>query len=187
MAASLFYILQDKQSYASVVQEVRAAFASPEEITGGTKLVSCKYLRACIDEALRLAPPAGGPLWRQVPDEGATVGGVFIPGGLDVGVGVYSIHHNAAYFPDPYRFNPQRWGGSGRTTSAYMPFSLGQRSCIGKSLALNEVTLALARLFWEFEIEAADKVFGDNAQFVLHDHVTGAKDPFPVRFRYRQD
>jgi len=64
-----------------------------------------------------------------------------------------------------------------------MPFSLGQRSCIGKALALNEISLTLATLLWEFDAEPCTEI--KNISFVLRDHVTGAKGPLPVRFRRR--
>ncbi|CDM28612.1 Cytochrome P450 [Penicillium roqueforti FM164] len=62
LAATLFYISREPSVYERVTREVRSCFASAEEIHAGTQLNSCQYLRACIDEALRLSPPAGSAL-----------------------------------------------------------------------------------------------------------------------------
>ncbi|KAJ5789848.1 benzoate 4-monooxygenase cytochrome P450 [Penicillium psychrosexuale] len=62
LAATLFYISREPSVYERVTREVRSCFASAEEIHAGTQLNSCRYLRACIDEALRLSPPTGSAL-----------------------------------------------------------------------------------------------------------------------------
>lgn len=49
-----------------------------------------------------MSPPGGGPLWRELHTGGAVIDGVYIPEGYDVGVGIHSIHHNPAYYPEPF-------------------------------------------------------------------------------------
>lgn len=64
-----------------------------------------------------------------------------------------------------------------------MPFSIRMRGCIGKSLALVELTLALANLVWRFDIkgEESDK----RKEFLLKDYVTGAKKGPVLEFSRR--
>lgn len=162
---------------------------------------------------MRLAPPAPGALWREVCAGGAIVDGRHIPAGYDVAVCQYAICHNADYFPDPYRFNPERFLASPteersprddyfshappapastlspplspstlslslspgpfspsgtlstplphtpngtETAPTFAPFLLGPRSCVAKPFAYLEMSLALARLVWLLEFQAAD-------------------------------
>ena len=140
--------------------EVRSTFADVEHIHSGSALSSCHYLRACIDEALRLSPPVGALLPRVVLPGGATIDGHRFPAGVDVGSPIYAIHHNEAYHPDPFEFKPSRWlSGSNEDVvlarSAFCPFSLGPRGCAGKALAYAEITLILARILWLFDMSLA--------------------------------
>jgi cytochrome P450 len=94
------------------VKEIRSTLKTDAEIRSGPELSGCHYLRACIDEALRIAPPIPGTLWRELEptdDRPLVVDGQVIPRGTQVGVNTYSIHHNEEYFQDPYAFNPERW------------------------------------------------------------------------------
>ncbi|KAI8193336.1 hypothetical protein K4K49_010990 [Colletotrichum sp. SAR 10_70] len=60
LAATLFYLSGNASAYARLCHEIRSTFDSVEDIRIGAKLSSCNYLRACIDEALRMSPPVGG-------------------------------------------------------------------------------------------------------------------------------
>jgi cytochrome P450 len=87
MAGTLFYISRHPMAYEKVTKEIRECFASIDEIQLEAKLNSCTYLRACIDETLRMSPAAGSSLWREVQKGGITLNGAYIPEGCDVGVG----------------------------------------------------------------------------------------------------
>jgi cytochrome P450 family 9 len=56
---------------------------------------------------------------------------IFIP--------IYGLHHDPDYFPDPERFDPERFSDENKqriNPVAYLPFGSGPRSCIGKSLGI---------------------------------------------------
>lgn len=97
----MYYLLHDPEKLQKLQAEIRQTFSSVEEIGLGSALNSCTYLRACIEEALRIAPPAGSVLRREVEMGGVHVDGLYIPGGTNVGVPVSAMHHDAAYFPSP--------------------------------------------------------------------------------------
>lgn len=109
LAAVLFYLSRSPAAYARLANEIRTTFSNVEEIRRGRELSSCKYLKACLDEAMRLAPAAPGALWREAGAGGAYVDGVYIPAGLDVGVCTYALSHNEDYFSDPFAFVPERF------------------------------------------------------------------------------
>ncbi len=58
---------------------------------------------------MRLAPAAPGALWREACAGGAMVEDEFIPAGLDIAVCTYALSHNPDYFPDPFKFDPERF------------------------------------------------------------------------------
>ena len=201
-----FYLSRNPAAYKRAANEVRDAFQTVDDIRIGPKLNSCKYLRACVDETMRMSPSVGSSLAREVQQGGAIVDGEFIPAGCDVGVPIYSIQHNLEYFSDPFTFLPERWmiGEQGTTqetvalaSSAYVPFSSGPRGCIGKGMALTEMMLTMAMVLWRLDFKIADKDFaGGNpdaewgrhrpGEFQLRDHVTAARDGPLLHFRERK-
>ena len=98
LTALCFYLSRYPPCYRKLAAEIRSRFTSSSEIHSGPKLSSCHYLRACIDEALRMSPPITLIPYREVCNEGITVDGEYIPAGTDVGVSIYSLHHNEDLF-----------------------------------------------------------------------------------------
>lgn len=218
MAAMFFYLSRNPACRAALVDEIRSKFTAASEIVSGPKLSSCRYLRACIDETLRMSPPSSGMLWReQAPskdgsDEPFVVDGHVIPRGIQVGVNLYCIFHNEEYFPDSFRFMPERWletasesreQAEARETmrKAFVPFFLGDRACAGKTLGLLETSLTLARTLWFFDMDTAPgkagHVGGGEAgrtdgrgrpgEFQLYDVFTASHDGPNLVFRTRGD
>lgn len=215
MAATLFYLTRNPAALHKATQEVRGAFDDAEQIRQGAALSRCGYLRACIDEAMRLSPSVGGLLPREVLPGGATVDGHFVPTGAVVGVPHYTIHHNADIYAAPFRYVPERWirgaaagpPGKGdrvseedvRTAQAgFCAFSVGPRGCIGKGLAYHEMTTTLARTLWLYDIrrapgrdpgeggaEGAEWGRHRQGEFQLVDTFTSMKDGPMVQFRRR--
>jgi cytochrome P450 len=75
----------------------------------------------------------------------------------------YVMHHDPRYFPDPERFDPERWAPGVRETRpqfSYFPFGGGLRRCIGDSFAMIEATLLLIQLAqkWQMRHEPGHKV-----------------------------
>ncbi|KFA70923.1 hypothetical protein S40288_10183 [Stachybotrys chartarum IBT 40288] len=110
MSALSFYVSCHQNIYNTLAQEIRSTFASSAEIAGGPKLASCQYLRACIDEAIRMSPPVGGTLWRQpATKHGMLIDGHAVPYGTQVGANIFALYHNEDYFPEAFSYKPERW------------------------------------------------------------------------------
>ncbi|KAI9694328.1 MAG: hypothetical protein M1820_009017 [Bogoriella megaspora] len=165
ISAAFFYLSRYPTCYERLANEIRSTFDSASEIRNGPKLFNIAYLRAFIDETLRITPPICTTLWRQLPisaqDEAPLViDGQVIPPGTEVGVNIYTIHHNEEYFPDPFTFKPERWLSESAVEAdeekarkklmhdAFTPFSIGSRGCAGKAMAYLEISLVLAKTLW---------------------------------------
>jgi cytochrome P450 len=145
--------------------EVRAAFSSVSDIRLGPALDSCSYLRACIDETMRVFPPIPNYLPRHVQPGGITVDDQFLPEGTQVGVVNYTLSHNPDYFPDPDTWRPERWipdAAHGtteesvqRARKAFFPFSAGPRVCLGQTIAEMGMRTVFARALWTYDVRLA--------------------------------
>ncbi|KAM0562878.1 hypothetical protein ACHAPJ_001718 [Fusarium lateritium] len=210
-AAAFFYLSRNPQAQEKLAKEITSAFSSADEIKSGTTLYSCHYLRAFIDETLRMSPPIPADLSREVEKGGIIVDGQYIPEGIKVSTAAYCLHHNPEFYPEPSKFRPERWivdekdesGVSAESVSlaqsTFMPFSAGPRGCVGKNLAYLEMSLVLARVIYNFEIrrDATNNVGGGSPdsiegrrtldQYQLHDIFVGIRDGPLVQLarRYR--
>lgn len=163
MSTMLFYLLRYPAALKKLVDNIRSAFSSVDEINGIT-MSHVGYLRACIDEALRLSPPIPSLLPREVLPGGLTVNGHYFPPGTVVGTSAYAIHHNPEYYPEPFKYYPERWvadenaGGVHSANAvalaraAFCPFSSGRRGCIGKNIAYRELEIAIGKLLYIYDI-----------------------------------
>ncbi|KAI0805618.1 benzoate 4-monooxygenase cytochrome P450 [Xylaria sp. FL0064] len=203
LSALFYYLARNPECQRKLTLAIRSTFTTKTDIEG-PHLAGCQYLRACINESLRMSPPVPGTLWReQLPPDGdkpLVVDGHVIPPGTQVGVNIYALHHNPEYFPDPFTYNPDRWlapstkdkpsVGEGPQISdviyhsAFIPFSLGARGCAGKALAFAEVSLAMARTLWYLDFESPEKTSKDStrAEFRLLDVFTSSHDGPYLKF-----
>lgn len=214
LAATFFYLLHNPDTLAKLTSEVRSSFTSPDEINSKT-LAKLPYLRACIDEALRLSPPAAGHLPREVLPGGLTIDEHYFPAGTVVGTSAYAIHHSKEYYPDPFTYCPERWIIDPTTTddndlrspesvakarAAFCAFSHGPRGCIGKRVAYIEMSNAVASLLFSHDMRLApgaeefgggdpgDKHWGRRRvdEFQLRDNFLAYRDGPKVEFKLRE-
>ncbi|KAH6679289.1 cytochrome P450 [Halenospora varia] len=159
LTATIFYLLHNPQCLEVVQQEILNTFETLDDIRFGPKLKECRYLFACITEALRMSPPVGGLMPRETLPGGMPVDGNYIPENIEVGTPHYTIHHNSFYYLDPFKFDPSRWISDDSedsatrlalAESAFCAFSVGGRNCVGKSFAYDEMMIVLARMLWVF-------------------------------------
>ncbi len=109
------------------------------------------YTLQVIKETLRLYPAA--PMYARdavAPDE---IDGVVVPVGARMIVMPYLTHRHPDFWPDPLRFDPDRWQPAqeaARHPFAYHPFAAGQRICIGNNFSLFESHVLVALLARHF-------------------------------------
>jgi cytochrome P450 len=111
-------------------------------------LPALPYTLQIIKEAMRLYPPAW-LLNNRWTAEDTVIGDYPIRRGELIWLSPYVSHRRPKYFPDPERFDPNRWipeREKALPKYAYMPFGGGARVCIGNSFALMEAHLIVAAL-----------------------------------------
>ncbi|KAE8398257.1 benzoate 4-monooxygenase cytochrome P450 [Aspergillus pseudonomiae] len=157
LSGCIFYLARNPAVLTRLVDELRGSFQSKEEITfsAAQKL---PYLRAVIEETLRIYCPTPSIFPRLVPKGGAMVDGKFVPQDVSVSVAHYSTYRSRSNFADPDLFIPERWLNDAPPKfqsdqkEALQPFSYGPRNCVGKNIAYAEVRIVLAKLLWHFDI-----------------------------------
>lgn len=119
-----------------------------------SKVKHLPYLRAVLDESLRLFPPVTFNLPRRTPPGGCFVGSEFIPGDTSVSVSSWTAHRDESVFPEPEKFIPERWLGESSTElqKGFIPFSTGARGCIGRNISYLEQTVLLASIVHRYEM-----------------------------------
>jgi cytochrome P450 len=114
------------------------------------------YTHAVLQEIMRVHPPA---FWiPRTAIEDAVIDGYPISAGQMVGVSVYNIHHNPTIWPEPEKFDPDRFSpdnAHNRHALAWMPFGAGQRMCIGRDFSFMEGTFILTRILQQYTFKAA--------------------------------
>jgi cytochrome P450 len=105
------------------------------------------YLRAVLEETLRLYPPAWGVGRRAL--EQRTLGGYDVPRRAVLGLSQFAVHRDARFWTAPERFAPERWldpAAERVPRGAFFPFGDGPRRCIGEHFARAEAAIVLATL-----------------------------------------
>lgn len=80
---------------------------------------------------------------------------VHIEKGTVVWIPVYGIHHNPSIYPDPERFDPERFNDDNKKNInpyVYLPFGIGPRNCIANRFALLEIKIIFFHVLSKFEI-----------------------------------
>jgi len=113
------------------------------------------YVRAVLSEVMRLYPPAW--ITGRRATAAVDVGGYRMRAGDVALVSQYVMHRSARYWPDPDRFDPERFvSPSQRPPFAYFPFGGGTRICIGESFAWTEGIIVLATILSRVRLERRD-------------------------------
>jgi cytochrome P450 len=112
-----------------------------------------RYTESVLAESLRLYPPAWA-MGRYARND-FELGDFYLPARTTVLMSQFITHRDPRYFPDPLRFDPERFSAEGKARRAkftYLPFGAGVRQCIGESFAWMEGVLILATLAQKWKL-----------------------------------
>lgn len=117
-------------------------------------LLNMPYLKQVVQESMRIFPPVWAIARRSVNQE--RFGDYDVPAGAYIGVIPYALHRHRDFWPDPERFDPDRFAADSRESRhsyAYLPFAAGPRACIGLGMAMLEIQLVLIQIIQRFKFE----------------------------------
>ncbi|KAK0619480.1 cytochrome P450 [Immersiella caudata] len=157
-----------------VLEKLRAELdaAIPEEVDVPTfnMVKDLPYLSAVVNETLRFHSTSGIGLPREIPPDspGVHFKSHFFPAGTVLSVPTYSIHHSKEIWgPDADDFRPERWESlTPRQKNAFIPFSYGPRSCVGRNVAEMEVRLIVASWVRRYDVELRQDVMETREGFL---------------------
>ena len=113
-------------------------------------LARLPFTRACVDEALRMYPPAWLITRKALADD--ELAGAKIPAGALVIMSPWIVHRHPDFWVDPDSFVPQRFLDGSVTRHAFIPFGNGLRLCIGRDFAYAEAVALVARIASRFTL-----------------------------------
>ena len=158
----VFHLVKKPSVHERLKQELKSYEKDPT-----ADLLTLPYLRAVVQEGLRLAMANPARFSRVVPPGGFQVDGTYIPGETDVGIAPYVLHHNSELFPKPFEYHPDRWldGDNASQTGSevqkrkmerdLIPFSMGSRVCIARNLATRVLFVATKAIVESGVVEGA--------------------------------
>jgi len=198
MSGLLYYLSHYPEVLAKLRHEVTSTFPVAEAISVGPKLSSCKYTRACIDEAMRMCPAGTSELPREVLPGGIRIDNEFYPAGTVVGTARWADGYNTeVYGRDARVFRPERWIADAsnspedvlRLKAVFQPFSQGPFNCAGMNFAMQELMLMVAKTVHRLEFRLApgyEQAKEENVPlFQLRDAYISVKDGPMMQFRRR--
>ncbi|GAB0096689.1 Cytochrome P450 [Sergentomyia squamirostris] len=125
-------------------------------------LQNMPYLDMVISESLRYWPPAIGTDRQCMKPYTIKVDGrsYDVKVGEGISIPIVGIHHDPQYFPDPSKFDPERFSEENKhniVPFTYLPFGVGPRNCIGSRFALMETKAIIYYILSKFTFEVSEK------------------------------
>ncbi|KAL8720950.1 MAG: hypothetical protein Q9225_002277 [Loekoesia sp. 1 TL-2023] len=172
-----------------------------DAVVGANRLPTMKdepnlqFIRGCVKESLRWMPTAIIGSIPHALSEDDTYMGYHLPKGAGVMQNVYSIHMDPLRYPEPRRFNPDRYRNDHQNAydSAASPdvadrdhfaFGSGRRICQGMHVAERSLFLGISRLLWGFDIKPIENADGEKI-LPDPDEYTQGFQVMPVKFQAR--
>lgn len=145
---TIFLLSQHPDYFKKVLNELDTVLKghspTPEQVE------NLPYLENAIKESMRLIP-AG--IWTaRYSMEPFRLGNYQLPKGTWVLLSAYVTHRIPEVFPEPYKFLPERWFSIHPSAYEFMTFSAGPRYCIGQSLAMMQLKIALSIIFQRYSL-----------------------------------
>ncbi|CAK9180955.1 unnamed protein product [Ilex paraguariensis] len=170
------YLAELPEIYEGVYKEQMEIANSkrPGEQLNWDDIQKMKYSWNVVCEVLRLAPPVQGTFREALTD--FMYNGFSIPKGWKIYWSTNSTHRNPQVFPDPMKFDPSRFSGTGPAPYTFVPFGGGPRMCPGKEYARLEILVFVHHIVKRFKWE---KIIPDEK--IVADPMPAPTKGLPVR------
>ncbi|BAZ10146.1 cytochrome P450 [Calothrix sp. NIES-4071] len=149
LAFTFYLISQHPEVEARLLDEINQVGEKPITISD---LNQMPYLEMVLKESMRLLPVTA-VVSRQA-TENVVINEYTIPKNSLVLIAPWTLHRRSDYFPEPLRFNPDRFHQykDNIPKFAYLPFSGGSRICIGNAFAMMQMRINIAMILQRFKL-----------------------------------
>ncbi|NP_001106223.1 cytochrome P450 CYP4G25 [Bombyx mori] len=181
---SMMGIHQDIQD--KVIEELDQIFGDSDRPVTFQDTLEMKYLERCLMETLRLYPPV--PIIARQVNQEITLpsNGKKIPAGTTLVIATYKLHRRPDVYPNPNKFDPDNFlpeRSANRHYYAFVPFSAGPRSCVGRKYAMLKLKVILSTILRNFRVISVLK----ESDFKLQaDIILKRAEGFQVRLQPRK-
>nr|XP_040224220.2 cytochrome P450 6a22-like [Anopheles coluzzii] len=164
-STTLSFALFELANNPDIQERVRAEVLEKLQLHDGKitydALKEMTYLDQVINETLRMYPPV--PQLIRVTTQPYKVEGANVTLEPDtmLMIPIYAIHHDASIYPDPERFDPDRFALAAthaRHTHAFLPFGDGPRNCIGMRFGLLEVKFGIVQMVSKLRFTVSERM-----------------------------
>jgi len=133
-----------KMTLAELNEKLDGNVPTPEQVE------DLRYLEGAIKETMRLFP--AGTWTGRLAMQDFELDSHALPKGTWIVMSPYVTHRIPELFPEPYQFHPERWLSIHPSAYEFMPFSAGPRYCIGTSLGMMQLKIALAIILQRYSL-----------------------------------
>lgn len=140
-----------------VIQELDEIFGDSDRPATFQDTLEMKYLERCLMETLRMYPPVPIIARKINTDLKLASGDYTIPAGATVIVTTFKMHRQPHIYPNPDVFNPDNFlpeKTANRHYYAFVPFSAGPRSCVGRKYAMLKLKIILSTIMRNFRVKS---------------------------------
>lgn len=145
---TIFLLIQHPEKLKILLNELN------EKLSGNTptpeQVEDLPYLEGAIKETMRLFP--AGTWTGRLAMQPFELDSHALPKGTWIVMSPYITHRIPELFPEPYQFLPERWLSIHPSAYEFMPFSGGPRYCIGTSLGIMQLKIALAIILQRYSL-----------------------------------
>ncbi|XP_077297022.1 cytochrome P450 4g15 [Arctopsyche grandis] len=173
--------IQDK-----VIEELDQIFGDSDRPATFQDTLEMKYLERCLMETLRMYPPVPVIARELKEDVRLKSSDLTIPAGCTVIIGTYKVHRREDIYPNPNIFDPDNFlpeRCANRHYYAFVPFSAGPRSCVGRKYAMLKLKIILSTIMRNFRVysDLSENEFRLQADIILK-----REEGFRVRLEQRK-
>ncbi|RZC37404.1 p450 domain containing protein, partial [Asbolus verrucosus] len=160
MTFTLYELARNQDIQDRLRDEIRTVLAKHDGKISYEAIQEMKYMNQVLDESLRKYPPAGLTNRKCVKDYKVPGEDFIIEKGTVVIIPIYGIHHDEDIYPDPEKFDPERFSEENKRSRhnyTHLPFGEGPRNCIGMRFGLMQAKMGLASVLRNFRFTVNKK------------------------------
>lgn len=160
MTFALYLLAKHPEIQEKTREEIRRVKAAHNNVIDYEALMEMTYLNQVFNETLRMYPPVGNLIRMSINDYKIPNTELVIPKNIMVTIPVYGIHMDPEIYPNPKKFDPDRFSHENtqnRHPYAFLPFGEGPRNCIGMRFAQLQSKFGIATILDNFELTVNKK------------------------------